>query len=346
MKKLLGRLCLFFLPILLYFGVFITFEPYNYFGLQANNYTAQDQLIYRVRAFDAEPQNALILGDSRMAHFDLGLVEETAGRKFSTLAFGGAGQKEVIDLFWHAVEKNPAIDTVYLEVSFYILNEKYDRDRIANIETITQNPLAFLCDFNYHLEALNRLKMTLEGQYLGPENETATYTSADYTAADGTALPYRRQLLQYLHNVYPYLSADSDGLPVPLTRDLTDEELFALYEFLTNPARAESSIYKINEEQVGRLEEVAAYCKRHGIRLVFVLPPMADAMRELVCRPLGIDQAMQPVLARLAATGAEVRDYEWTNPPNLPEDLFFDGFHIDTQRGLPLYTRLLFREEP
>lgn len=346
MKKLLGKLCLFLLPVLLYFGVFIAFEPYNYFGLQTNNYTAQDQLIYRVRAFDAEPQNALILGDSRMAHFDLSLVEEVTGRKFSTLAFGGAGQKEVIDLFWHAIDRNPEIDTVYLEVSFYILNKKYDRDRIGNIEIVTENPLAFLCNFNYHLEALNRLKMTLEGQYLGPENETAVYTGADYTAADGRTFPYRRQLLQYLHNVYPNLSEDADGLPVPLTRDLTDDELFQLYDFLTSPARASSSCYEVNETQLVRLEEVADYCQEKNIRLVFVLPPMAEPMRRLVCEPLGIDQAMLPVLQRLAATGAEVRDFEWTNPPNFSEDLFFDGFHIDTQRGLPLYTRLLFGEEP
>ncbi len=345
MKRLIGKLSLFFLPVLLYFCVFIAFEPYNYFGIQKNNYTAQDQLIYRVRSFDSDPQNALILGDSRSAHFDLDLIEQITGRPFSTLAFGGAGQKEIIDLLEHALRQNPDIDTVYLEVSFYLLNENYDRDRISNIETVTHNPFAFLTNFNYHLEALNRLKMTLEGQYLGPEHETAEYTERDYTTADGRTLPHRRQLLTYLHNVYPNLSSDRDGLPYPLTRELTDDELFSLYDFLTDPARRDSSIYRISEEHLVRLEQTADYCQQHGIRLVFVLPPIADAMRELVCEPLGIDKAMQPVVERLRATGAEVRDFEWSDPPDFTEDLFFDGFHIDTERGLPLYTELLFGEE-
>lgn len=345
MKRLLGKLCLFFLPILFYLIFFLFFEPYNYFGIQKNNYTAADQLIYRVRRFDNQPQNALLLGDSRMAHLDLDLVREVSGKSFSTLAFGGASLEEIIDLFWYAVDKNPDIDTVYLEVSFYLLNENYDRDRISNIEIITHNPLAFLSNYNYHLEALNRFKMTLQGQDLGPEHETAVYVPSDYYAADGTPFPYRRQLIQYLHNIYPTLSSDSDGLPRPLLTDLTDDEVFTLYNFLVDPARKDSVIYKLDEGHLSRLEEVAAYCKSHDIHLVFVFPPMSEPMRELVCKPLGIDSLMPPVVERLRATGAEVRDYEWTQPPALPEDLFFDGFHMDTERGLPIYTEILFGEE-
>jgi len=39
-----------------------------------------------------------------------------------------------------------------------------------------------------------------------------------------------------------------------------------------------------------------------------------------------------------------VLDYEWANDPAYPDTAYYDGFHLDTVHGLPLWTRTLFTE--
>ena len=311
---LLAKLALFLAPILLYFIVFVIFEPYNYFGLQ-NNATESDQVIYRVRQFVNDPQDAIILGDSRMAHMDMEQVEALTGRKFSNLAFGGAAENEMIDLCEFALERNPKIDTVYLEVSFYTLNARYDKNRVSNIETIVTNPLAYLFNFDYNLEMLNRIRLHLQGAYLGVENETAVdpvtgelkYTEADYTDETGAPLPYRRQLLEYNEVIRPICTG-----------------------------------YTVNEDALQRLVNLAALCKERGVELNFVLPPVADSVYNEIIVGLGIEPQLAAAVETLRATGANVIDLEYSGRPALEEYMFFDGFHVDTTLALPLVAEMIF----
>lgn len=315
-RKLLARLALFLAPVVLYFAVFVYFEPYNYFGFQ-NNATESDQVIYRVRQFVNDPQNAIILGDSRLAHMDTDFIEELTGKQFSNLAFGGASAGEAVDLCEFALECNPSIDTVYLEVSFYTLNARYDKNRVANIETIVTNPLAYLFNFDYNIEMLNRIRLKLQGAYLGVENETAvdpatgllTYTQADYTDESGNPLPYRRQLMEYNEVVRPICEN-----------------------------------YRLNEEVLQRLVQLAQTCRQRGVELTFVFPPVADSLYNEIIVGMGIEDDLARAVQTLKETGARVVDLEYSQRPALDESQFFDGFHADTVTGLPEVTRLIFGE--
>ena len=134
MTKLLKKLALAMVPVVIYFAIFIYFEPYNYFGLKNSEY-AGDSAMYRVREFTKAPANVLILGDSKMAHFDMDTVEGYVGEKVGQLSFGGASFNESMDLLEFALEENPDIHTVYFAASFYTLNESYYKDRMSSIET-------------------------------------------------------------------------------------------------------------------------------------------------------------------------------------------------------------------
>ena len=105
-----------------------------------------------------------------------------------------------------------------------------------------------------------------------------------------------------------------------------------------------SSKFAINETALQSLLQMAAFCRDNGVELTLVLPPMQQSVRELVCAPLGIDTAVQPALQALAGSGAAVLDYEWANDPAYPDTAYYDGFHLDTVHGLPLWTRTLFTE--
>ena len=210
MKNLIGRLCLFLLPVALYLALFAAFEPYNYFGLRAGA-TDTNQPIYRVRRYLQQPEDVIFLGDSRMAHLDMDLAGEILGTPCANLAFGGASEQEMIDLFWFAVGENPNLKQVYLEVSFYTMNRYYDKDRAGNIRTIARNPLAYMLNLSYNLEMLANLKNTLTGTApAAGDTETATYTPADYRDEAGDPLPYRRQLIDYAATIYGVVTSGAD----------------------------------------------------------------------------------------------------------------------------------------
>ena len=94
MKNILKKLALLAIPVLLWLAFFIAFEPNNYFGLKAS--ATSSQPVARVRAYQQEPGTNLILGDSRLAHFDMGLVDSLSGQSWQNLAFGGASLKETL----------------------------------------------------------------------------------------------------------------------------------------------------------------------------------------------------------------------------------------------------------
>ena len=109
-------------------------------------------------------------------------------------------------------------------------------------------------------------------------------------------------------------------------------------------ATESDSAYTVNEENMKRLEELAAYCRENNIELTFVLPPIDDALRELLVEPLGIDSELDQIKSRLEATGVPVLDFEYEPIKTFTQEQYYDGLHLDVVRGLPEYTSFLFQE--
>ena len=76
MKHILRRLAVVLIPVYGWLAFFVAFEPNNYFGLKAE--AGSSQPVARVRAYQKQPGRNLILGDSRLAHFDEALIAEIA----------------------------------------------------------------------------------------------------------------------------------------------------------------------------------------------------------------------------------------------------------------------------
>ena len=309
MVHILKRLTLLFTPIYLWFLFLVAFEPNNYFGLKGE--TDSSQPVARVRAYQQAPGQSLIIGDSRLAHFDMTLVEEVSGRPWQNLAFGGASLRESLDLANFVLDSGNQVTEILFELSFYTLNAGYDTDRFSALEETLSNPLAYCLNLEYNVNALT---MFLNWVRNAPD----TIESGDWGPAD-------------------YL--DEDGNPIPLHRKL--------YEY---PALIESRCrdWKIHEEQFERLRTLAARCEEEGVRLTIVLPPMAENVRTEVCAKYGIDTAMTQTVLPALQEWAEiysftVLDYEWGGSCIQNDDTqFFDGFHLDERYGLPDWTRQLF----
>ena len=97
MKKILRNIALLLLPILLYYIVFIAFEPNNYFGIRQEPLGGTD-IIARMRIFQREPENALVVGDSRVAKLNMDVFEQTLGKPYFNLTYGGSSLTESLDI--------------------------------------------------------------------------------------------------------------------------------------------------------------------------------------------------------------------------------------------------------
>ena len=310
MKSILKKVALLLVPVLLWFAFFVAFEPNNYFGLKPK--ASSTQPVARVRAYQQAPADHLILGDSRLAHFDMASVEKISGQSWQNLAFGGASLKETLDLADFILDSGNPVEELLVELSFYTLNRNYNTDRFQSLEETLNNPLAYCFNLEYNVNALTVFTDTLRGT---PDTiESGDWTAADYLADDGSVLPLHRKLYDYPATI------------APKCRN------WALSEYFTGVAA------------------LADRCQKQGVRLVVVLPPMADNVLTEICRPYGIDTAMTgTVLPQLKAWADEygftLLDYEWTDRPDLDDDTqFFDGFHLDEAYGLPGWTETLFTD--
>lgn len=306
--KFFGKLALALLPVAAWLCFFIAFEPNDYFGLRGEG--SLNAPVSRIRAYENDMTDNVILGDSRMAHFDMELVEEVSGEAWSNVSYGGASLDESIDEFYYLYELNPDIQNVVFGVSFYTLNNNYRTvNRMATVKTQLENPAAYLFNLEYNINALTVFKdEVLLG--LPDVEETAEHTPDEYVDENGGALPFRSDLIDYAEN--------------------------SLAPVCEN--------YAVNEAALERLLELAAFCEEHGVNFTVVFPPMDESVRVLVAQPNGIDGAMADVLARLADAGVRVLDYEWENDPGYPDTAYYDGFHLDTVHGLPEWTKTLFTE--
>ena len=311
MKNIMKKVLLLMIPVLAWFLFFLAFEPNNYFGLKAS--ATSSQPVARVRAYQQAPGENLILGDSRLAHFDMALVDGLTGQTWQNLAFGGASLKETLDLADYVLDSGNPVDTMLVEVSFYTLNAGYNTDRFAALEKTLNNPLAYCFNLEYNVNALTVAMDTLRGT---PDTiESGDWVESDYLADDGTILPLHRKLYDYTATITP---------------------------------RCKS--WALNADQFERLRALAERCQTEGVRLVVVLPPMAGNVRSEVCDAFGITDVMQgtvlPALGEWAGEyGFTLLDYEWGGSVITDDDTqFFDGFHLDEKYGLPEWTEELFND--
>ena len=311
MLHILKRLALLLTPVYLWLAFFVAFEPNNYFGLKAD--TDSSQPVARVRAYQQEPGSRLIIGDSRLAHFDMDLVAEVSGQEWQNLAFGGASLRESLDLADFVLDSGNEVEEILFELSFYTVNANYDTDRFSALEETLNNPLAYCLNLEYNVNALTMFLNTVNNT---PDTiESGDWGPADYFDEEGNAIPVHWKLYQY--------------------PSLIDSKC---------------SSWSVNEEELLRLGNLARRCSDEGVKLIIVLPPMAEIVRTEVCEKYAIDEKMQedvlPLLQEWSGQyGCTVLDYEWGGSCITDDDTqFFDGFHLDEKYGLPDWTRQLFTE--
>lgn len=341
MKKIIAKLALALFPLAVYLCVFVAFEPNNYFGLRSEG--SLNSPISRIRAYQNAPQPNILLGDSRMAHFDMDLVEEVTNESWANLAYGGASLEESIDEFYYIYSQYPEIQRVVMSVSFYTLNANYrTANRMTTVETQLENPVAYVFNLEYNINTLTVIGDKIKG--LPDAEETAEYTQADYlpNGARKNLVAYAAILYQNCAKEMPVSGYGSvKSMVEAMEAGTLDGE--ALANTMQNCTVADSK-YMVNEQALSALLEMADFCETNGIALTLVMPAMDESLRTYVCKPLGIDETIAPAIEQLQESPAKFINHEWGDVLNYPDTMYYDGFHLDTKHGLPQYTQRLFSE--
>ncbi len=312
MKKLLRNTALLMLPILCYYIIFLAFEPNNYFGLR--QVTPTGAVFGSLRAYEKNPTEGILLGDSRLANIeDMGVLSDVTGREYTNLAFGGASLQESLDELDYLLHRYPEIEDVVFELSFYTLNEGHDANRFDFIELALYNPFVYMTNLSYNLEAMQNFVFWMQGIPLyGGAQETRdpeTDVMQSWQAPNGETVTIREDVRAHLENVIE----STQGWQVD----------------------------KSDSGELKRLLDTIERCEQEGIRFVVVLPPVHDAAFSHVIEENGIEQEMHSVIQALQESGAVVLDYEITNRPNYTEQHWYDSLHLDHVHGLPQWTQEL-----
>ena len=129
MKRFFKNLILFTIPLVVYVGIIILVDPYNFLNIsKAVDDSTKWEIsrgvsphMYRLLSYENNPQRNITLGDSRT----LRLEHVLDGARWSSLGFEGASIKEMIQTFWWATEHNQ-VDTVMIGINLSLYN-KYNK---------------------------------------------------------------------------------------------------------------------------------------------------------------------------------------------------------------------------
>lgn len=142
MKKLYKRISFVLIPILIYLVVFYVMEPYNYLGIKKTADTSN--LVGKMLNYKNGSYNGILLGDSRVAKYDVSELSDRTGCNFVNLAYGGSMTKEMASLFWWCMEnKTNDIKEVIIVSGFYNMNTLLQQDRVESTEKVIANPFSF-----------------------------------------------------------------------------------------------------------------------------------------------------------------------------------------------------------
>ena len=287
------------MPFLVLLGMFVAFEPYDYFGLRHGESEYLCKPLSSVRELLINQPENIVLGDSRMANLNMDLAEEFSGEPYTMLGFGGAQTGELIELFWYATEHTD-LKKVVFGINLYSSIDEQGPGRIPAIIEQAEDPAQFILHAGHWLGAINAAKTKIMNYVWSstghPERMEFPEDPTDYSRAQDIPQEmgekYRKNLEEY--------------------RDL----------IRANFGRAP----EVRQETVDKLREVVEYCNAHDIEIIFVYPPIHISIYELY-EELDILKEAEKYKSYLRSV-APCLDMEFPNSFTETDDNFYDGCHL------------------
>lgn len=190
MRRFLFKLFFACIPMLIYVCAFVAFEPYNYFGIKTEEAAKCTTPLARVRAFMCDPSEYIILGDSRMNHFDLNYVKELTGVRYANLSTGGQGLNQTKELYDWVKQKRP-VEKIVMDISFYQIRWGNYGASLEPVLYMAEHPLDYIVTRDYVVETFEQIQKYVR-QRLGRSN-----TDTRVALEENVGKKYREDLIVY-----------------------------------------------------------------------------------------------------------------------------------------------------
>lgn len=310
MKQFVFKIIAALLPVLVYITIFVAYEPYNYFGLKEEKTGSWTTPLARTRAYLRAPSENIILGDSRMNHFDLDYVEEITGKRFANLSTGGQGLNQTKEFYDWLSLKTP-IQNLVFDVSFYQIREENKGKTLEPVFHIAEHPFDYLVTRDYVVEAYALFMEEMKKYLRNPNGEDGPGTVEEpletVNHEAGQDEKYRKDLVDYaVTNIYPGCQP-----------------------------------YRIGEEQMGAVIEILRDMNHKGGGVILATPPVQESIFEYVIEPLKLQGEMEQY-KRMLSRYTDIYDMEWKNSFIKEQDNFTDGFHLSNNGSYRIFTDNVF----
>ena len=148
-------------PVLIYILVFFMNDPYNYFGISKEN-GDNSPLIAKMIDFRNNDYEAVIIGDSRIAHYDVGELSEQTGLNYVNMAYGGCMTEEMVNLLQWCIDNDESnsLKEITIITSFYNMNTLLQQNRVNSTEKNIKSPLTYAFSLENAGAMLKLLKST------------------------------------------------------------------------------------------------------------------------------------------------------------------------------------------
>jgi phosphoglycolate phosphatase-like HAD superfamily hydrolase len=156
-RTLLKHGLLLIAPFALILGTVAWVDPYGMFGwkgpvpvelkeknLYHNGRTMPfSNLMWKLVAFERQPVRNVLLGDSRLSHFDVGHLREVDGRTWFNFGVPGGNVRTLADVFAYA-DSTTGLERVMVQVNFRAMNKGFDWDLFHEPSLLVNDPLLYL----------------------------------------------------------------------------------------------------------------------------------------------------------------------------------------------------------
>lgn len=148
------KISLFLAPFVLYAGLFVAYEPYNYWGIKpVADY--RTTAFARLLAYKRNPNENIVLGDSRFANLNRSAMTDATEENYFLLGYGGQNLPEQIDSFWYAADQQQ-LTHVVMGISFTRF-VSLNANRVHPLFAYLDNPEQYITSFLYHRDMLQNL---------------------------------------------------------------------------------------------------------------------------------------------------------------------------------------------
>jgi hypothetical protein len=152
MKNFIKTIFLFIVPIILFFTIPYGIDPYNIFRKEEDINLSElkseisykiNYPLYKLQAYENDPTDIIVLGDSRANHLNKFNFDSIAGEKITNLAYGAGTIEEIVETFWIA-NKIHDIRKVYIGINFNLYNALNVRNTVLEANKLRKSKVAYL----------------------------------------------------------------------------------------------------------------------------------------------------------------------------------------------------------